>query len=224
MATDSLGDLTRAGRVAEKLRDMIQTGELTPGTLLRQTEVAKRFGVSTTPVREAFALLTREGVVQQDAHRSVVVFQPAVEDLAELYEIRLALEPLAAELAARTITDEQVDELEALVTEMETAPPDRYIELNGVLHDSIYGIANRPRLFDILTRLRIASVSYAKLTVTRDGQEDPAYRRAVQQQHEEIVAALKARDGEACARVVRTHLQTTADQIAALIHTGSSSR
>jgi len=217
VTSEKLVSVTRAGLVAERLRNMVHSGELPPGTRLRQTEVAERFGVSTTPVREAFAVLTREGLVQQDAHRSVVVFQPAAEEFEELYEIRLALEPLAAELAARCITDDQVTELEAIVAEMSSAAPDRYIELNGVLHDTIYKIANRPRLFEILSNLRVTSANYAKLTVSPDGQEDPDYRKAVQQQHEEIVAALKARKGKVCARIVRTHLQTTVHQITELI-------
>jgi len=222
MPVDGLAPLTRAGLVAQRLRDMVQSGELVPGTVLRQTEIAERFGVSTTPVREAFAVLIREGVVQQVAHRSVMVFQPAADELAEIYEIRGALEPLATELAAKNISAQQIAELEAIVAEMSTAPPQRYIELNGVLHDTIYDIAARPRLADILTRLRKTSASYVKLTVTRDGEEDPDYRKAVQQQHEDIVAALKARKGKAAARIVRAHLQTSVDHIAKLIAESSA--
>src|SRR5215218_5709527 len=111
MAVDGLVLPTRAGLVAQRLRDMIESGELAPGAVLRQTEIAERFGVSTTPVREAFATLMREGVVRQDAHRSVMVFQPAADELAQIYEIRGALEPLATELAAKNITDDQVAEL-----------------------------------------------------------------------------------------------------------------
>lgn len=217
MTSEKLVPLTRSGQVAQRLREMVDSGDLKPGTLLRQAEIAQRFGVSTTPVREAFAVLVREGVVQQHAHRSVMVFQPAAEELEELYEIRLALEPLAAQLAAKHITDDQVDELEAVIVEMSSASPGRYIELNGVLHDAIYRIANRPRLFEILSRLRATSASYAKLTIGHDGRADPVYRAAVHRQHEEIVAALKVRDGEECARVVRVHLQTTLDRVSSLI-------
>jgi DNA-binding GntR family transcriptional regulator len=209
--------------VAQRLRDMVQSGELAPGTVLRQTEIAERFGVSTTPVREAFAVLMREGVVQQVAHRSVMVFQPRADEVAEIYEIRGALEPLATELAARNISVDQVAELEAIVTEMSTAPPPRYIELNGVLHDTIYDIAARPRLADMLKQLRKTSASYVKLTITRDGDEDPDYRKAVHQQHEEIVAALKAGKGKLAARIVRAHLKTSADHIAKLVANGPES-
>lgn len=217
MTSDRLVPLTRAGLVAQRLREMVDAGELRPGTLLRQAEIAERFGVSTTPVREAFAVLMREGVVQQHAHRSVVVFEPAAEELKELYEIRSALEPLAARLAAEHITDDEVADLEAIIAEMATATAARYLELNGVLHDTIYRIAARPRLFEILSRLRTTSANYAKLTVGSNGQSDPGYRADVHRQHEEIVAALKARDGDLCAEIVREHLQTTLDHLGGLV-------
>src|ERR1700758_5490422 len=89
---------TRAEAVAERLRQMIISGELAPGTRLRQAEIAELFNVSTTPVREAFTSLAREGFVRQDAHRGVEVFHPTEADIRENYEIRLALEPLATEL------------------------------------------------------------------------------------------------------------------------------
>src|SRR5437879_3251312 len=83
---------TRAGAVAAHLRQLIMAGDLTPGTHLRQAEVAERFGVSTAPVREAFVILARQGLVRQDAHRGVVVFSPSRHELTEIYDLRKALE------------------------------------------------------------------------------------------------------------------------------------
>src|ERR1700747_1182118 len=97
---------TRAAAVADGIREMIRSGELPPGTHLRQTDFAERFGVSTTPVREAFVALAREGLVTQDAHRGVVVFRPSLQELDEIYEIRIALEPLATEIAAKQLSED----------------------------------------------------------------------------------------------------------------------
>ena len=108
---DSGSPPTRAGAVAEKLRRLIQSGEIAPGSRLRQNELAERFGVSTTPVREAFAELAREGIVRLDAHRGATVFRPSLDELIEIYEIRGALEPLATELAAARATDDELAEL-----------------------------------------------------------------------------------------------------------------
>src|ERR1700752_5368887 len=129
---------TRAGAVAERVRELIRSGELAPGTYLRQDEIAARFGVSTTPVREAFLALEREGLVRRHPHRGVVVFMPSIEELNELYEIRAALEPLAAEIAARQLTEDDLAALERIVTEMRNARPKRFLELNDELHSRIY--------------------------------------------------------------------------------------
>jgi DNA-binding GntR family transcriptional regulator len=75
---NSIVPLTRSEAVAGELRRMIQSGEFPPGARLRQAEIAARFGMSTTPVREAFMILAQEGIVRQDAHRGVVVFQPSL--------------------------------------------------------------------------------------------------------------------------------------------------
>src|ERR1700755_1265283 len=87
---------TIAGQVAARLRAEIVAGERAPGSKLRQVEIAKRYGVSTTPVREALAMLQREGLVRLHAQRGAVVFLPSVADLREHYEIRGALEALPA--------------------------------------------------------------------------------------------------------------------------------
>src|SRR5213593_1234309 len=80
---------TRAEAIAAELRRAILVGELAPGDRLRQAEMAERYGVSTTPVREAFTALAGEGLVRQDAHRGVVVFSPSVDEVSETYEIRI---------------------------------------------------------------------------------------------------------------------------------------
>ena len=87
---------TVAGQVAEHLKAEILAGRRAPGDKLRQVEIARALGVSTTPVREALATLQREGLVRLHPQRGAVVFLPSVDDLREHYEIRAALESLAA--------------------------------------------------------------------------------------------------------------------------------
>src|SRR5262245_54456680 len=92
---NGLGLQTASRAVAQQLPQEIERGTLEPGTRLRQIDIAKRFGVSTTPVREALALLTSEGLIRNDPRRGAVVFHPTEDDLAECFKIRMALEPLA---------------------------------------------------------------------------------------------------------------------------------
>ena len=113
---------TVAGLVAERLRAQIVAGELASGSKLRQVEIARRFGVSTTPVREALAALQREGLVRLHPQRGAVVFVPTVADLREHYEIRAALEALAAARTAERFEERWAAPLCTLLEEMQTGP------------------------------------------------------------------------------------------------------
>lgn len=206
---------TRAGMVADRLRGLIQTGEVLPGSVLRQNEVAARFGVSTTPVREAFAILMRDGLVQQDAHRSVRVFSPSAAELAEIYEIRGLLEPGATTWATKLASEEDLSSLDGILEEMRTSGPGaRYLELNVALHARIYAIANRPRLAEMIESLRKTSSAYLHMTLD---EPDPVYAAKIHAEHEAIVEAMRAGDAERAATVTREHLETTRDRVIALL-------
>jgi DNA-binding GntR family transcriptional regulator len=211
---------TRAGAVAERLRELIRSGELAPGTHLRQDEFAARFGVSTTPVREAFLALEREGLVRRHPHRGVVVFMPSIEELNELYEIRAALEPLAAEIAARKLTEDDLAALERIVTEMRNARPKRFLELNDELHSRIYAAADRPRLRELIDGLREPAAAYVDMNVEL---YDRTYRNQVQAEHEALVDALRSRAPKRVARAMREHLEHSGKHIVSLIEQSEAS-
>ena len=114
---------TIAGQVAERLKAEILAGERPAGTKLRQVEIARSYGVSTTPVREALATLQREGLVRTHPQRGAVVFLPTVDDLRHHYEIRAALEALAAAKAAERFEAAWAPPLEAMLDEMRDDVP-----------------------------------------------------------------------------------------------------
>lgn len=206
---------TRAGVVAEKLRRLIQSGEIAPGSRLRQNEVAERFGVSTTPVREAFAELARDGIVRQDAHRGATVVLPSLDEIIEIYKIRGVLEPMATELAAAHATEADIANLERILEEMKrTDDPSRYVELNHLFHATIYEMSGKPRLASIVAGLRKSSDNYISLTVPEPDQDYADQARA---QHEEILEALRARQAERAARAVRAHLQSTIKHVTSMM-------
>lgn len=208
---------TRATAVADELRAMIQSGELEPGARLRQSQVAERLGVSTTPVREAFTALAREGLVRQDAQRGAIVFVPSREELQENYEIRIALEPLATEFAAKQLNDEQLDEIELLVKQMrKETDARRYGELNGVFHATIYAASERPRLIELIGNLRDSALQYMRL-VKVSGVDDKRYWTEAQHEHEEIAKALRSRAAKRAATLMAQHLKHSADHIAASV-------
>jgi DNA-binding GntR family transcriptional regulator len=195
---------TRSEAVANELRRLIQSGELGPGTRLRQADIAERFMVSTTPVREAFASLARDGLVRQDAHRGAVVSSPSSDELRETYEIRGVLEALAARLATSNLTADDLGSLEEIAYGMRGAAPEDYVELNRSLHRRIYAAAGRPRLLEIIEQLRELSANHLAATMERLG---PAYRVRVQAEHEAIIHALALKDAELVSRLIGDHVR-----------------
>ena len=125
-------DLRAVGRrrlvddVISHLRQLILDQELPPGTALLQTELAEKLGVSRTPLREAFRILEREGLVKvANGNRTIEVARFGAAELRELYEVREVIDGLAARLLARNgLTDELDEELRGLLVEMDvTAEP-----------------------------------------------------------------------------------------------------
>ena len=202
---------TVAGLVAERLRAQIVAGELASGSKLRQVEIARRFGVSTTPVREALAALQREGLVTLHPQRGAVVFLPSVDDLREHYEIRIALEELAVAKAAERFEPEWAQPLEALLEEMRTGPQaDRYLALNQQFHSELYAHSGRERLVEMIAGLRDASSAY--LNIFRADDDFPVEHLDVE--HHEILQACVARDPARASSAVRDHLTRTVDRVA----------
>jgi DNA-binding GntR family transcriptional regulator len=206
----SLGS-TRASAVAEELRRLILSGELKAGTRLRQVELAQRFNVSTTPVREAFTVLARQGLVRHDVQRGVVVFSPSEADVRENYELRIALEPLATEIAARTMTAEDFAGLDDVIERMRAAAgqPLEYVALNREFHRAIYIAAQRPKLLELIETLRDAFDAHIRFDATAS--PDPEYFERAHAEHQAIAAALHARAPKRARKLMETHLRLNAE-------------
>lgn len=210
----ALGSRTVSASVAALLRADIVSGALAPGTRLRQVEVANRFGVSTTPVREALATLQQEGLVRLHPQRGAVVFVPTLADLTEHYAIRGALEALAAEGAARRFEAAWAAPLARLLDEMRTGPPaDRYLALNQAFHAELYARSAMPKLVELIVAHREASSAY--LRIYRARQDFPVER--LDAEHRAILDACVARDPEAASRAVRAHLERTVEHVTATL-------
>src|SRR4051812_33858893 len=203
---------TVAGQVAEHLKAEILAGQRAPGSRLPQVEIARALGVSTTPVREALASLQREGLVRLHAQKGAVVFLPSVDDLREHYEIRAALEALAAAKAAECFEAPWAAPLTQLLDEMADGPPAaRYIELNQRFHTTLYAHAGRAQLTAMIAALRDASSAY--LHIYRAQEDFPVAR--LDAEHRAILAACVDRDAPAAAAATRRHLENTVEHVAA---------
>lgn len=136
---ETLRRSTTADVVARWLREAIFASALNPGERLRQSDIARRLGVSTTPVREAFAQLQAEGLLVFEPHRSAVVFRPTLDDLAETYEIRELLESLAVAKAIPYFEEATLDNLEDLLGSMSRErDKTRWVESNKLFHIGIF--------------------------------------------------------------------------------------
>jgi len=210
--------LTIAEQIAATLRHEIVMGQLAAGTKLPQIEIAQRFGVSTTPVREAFGLLQSEGLVQIDTHRGVTVFLPSIRDLVEHYEIRSALEMLAVEKAAEHFQAQHTPPLVAILDEMRaTSDAVRYVELNQQFHLSLYSLSERSRLTMMIEELRNASLAYNHLYAAADVPKDA---QRLDTEHREILAACQAGDPVRAANAVRHHIQQTITHVMKVLEQG----
>lgn len=208
---------TRAARITHELREMIRSGELAPGTRLRQDHLAAQFGVSSTPVREALATLAKERLIRHSSHRGAIVFPPTMDDVRENFEIRLALEPLATELAAVHVNGERLRHLReellpAVDAAVESATRDgaaeRYESADREFHNEIFAAAERPRLLEMIQSLRDAAASYAHLH-TPEG-IDPDLLRRLHKQHGQLLDMLEQGDPSGARQLALDHVLLTA--------------
>jgi DNA-binding GntR family transcriptional regulator len=191
--------VSKSDMVTDVLRDLITDRQLSPGTPLRQRDLAEQFDVSYTPVREALRRLESEGLVVTDVHRGATVARTESEELAENYRIMAALEALAGSLAVAKMTDDDLAEVEALYQEVAACRPDdeRLAELNRQFHFRIYECARSPMLL-LLMRLLWRSFP--------DGPQAGRPHQESVQQHAELLSALKERDEERVAAIIRDHV------------------
>ena len=140
--------------VTDELRELITDRQLSPGTPLRQRDLAERFDVSYTPVREALRRLESEGLVVTDVHRGATVARTESEEMEKNYRILAVLEALAGTLAVSKMTDPDLTEIETLSRQVAACHPDdsRLAELNRQFHFRIYECARSPMLL-LLMRL-----------------------------------------------------------------------
>src|ERR1700750_1547164 len=141
-APPAVAKITRAEELRLQLADEIVRGALAPGSPLDETDIARRFNVSRTRVREALRQLAASGLVDARAHRGAVVARPSIERLSGMFEAMAELEALCAGLAAERMPAKQRHGLEAVHEELRVLShagnPERFHEVNERFHNAIY--------------------------------------------------------------------------------------
>ena len=197
------GYVSKTDLVAALIRELIITGELAAGEQLRQRDLAQRFGVSQTPVREAMRRLESEGLVVGDTHRGFTVVEPDDGPVEENFQIRAALESLGASLAARKIEAAGLARLQVLNDRMRALADDDpgYADLNREFHFTVYSCAGSPLLLTLM-RLLWASL-HGGPRVLRSHAESA-------RQHDAILDALRSGDAPAASARTYQHIMGAA--------------
>lgn len=202
--------LTRTETLRLQIADEIVSGVLEPGTPLDEQELAARFGVSRTPVREAIRQLSASGLVSVRPHRGAVVALPTPAQLNDMFEAMAELEALCAGLAARNMTVPERRGLEALHGELRLlvheGDPVSYHEKNEAFHAAIYAGSHNGYLAELtlMTRTRVAPFRRAQFRAT--GRLGGSY-----QEHDLIVEAILRGDQTGASEAMRAHIGIVRD-------------
>lgn len=211
---------TKADEIALVIEEAIVSGELEPGTVLRQEHLSERFLVSRTPVREALRRLAALGLVSFVPNRGVRVRTLSREELREAFLVRAELESLATELAAPRMTDDDLAELEAAEREFAVLTQElrasagqdtdrwrltgEWVGANHAFHDVIYRVAGVP-LVERLAKGARRTFSGQAVWAPGGSEVDALYERNVRE-HRSIREALAAGSGAGARALAREHV------------------
>lgn len=199
--------LTLAAAAADRLRREIFRGELLPGARLAEAAEANRLGVSRVPVREAFAALEREGLLEFTPTGRTLVRELTVRDFEELYAMRLILEPAAAR-AAHPLSRRQFDELRKIIAATRKAKSLADVtRLDLNFHESLVAACGNSRLLGTWRSLRAELELWLGDLHRRHRAQDLNTRENTADAHREILDAFQNQSAAACERLVRRHIQ-----------------
>ncbi|MBB5695462.1 GntR family transcriptional regulator [Muricoccus pecuniae] len=202
---------TLASALHRHLEAEIADGRLDPGARLDEQEVAQRFGVSRTPVREAFRLLASDRLVELRGRQGAMVRSIGVHALIEMFQVMGELEGLCARLAARRASPRQLERLAGIQARLEAAAgdgPDRFYDVNQEFHEAIYEASCNAFLAEETRRLRNRVAAYRRRVTRMPGRIGDTIR-----EHAEIMDAIGKREPERAHAAMRAHLALLGDNL-----------
>ena len=195
---------SKADLVFDSMYAAIASGDLQPGERINMDELARSYGVSKIPVREAIKRLESSGLVDSRVHSGVVVAQIDRQEMRGVFLAREAIEGLVARLAAERSDDELVARLEDVQREMRDAlgagEIARMAELNSTFHATLARASGYRVLVDLTEQLLMTIRRYRVVAPM-----DESDWRSVVEEHDVIVAALRGGDPDAVAAAAREH-------------------
>lgn len=193
--------------VAWRLRALIQSGEMKPGDRLNENELAERFQISRTPLREAIKILATEGLLDLLPNRGARVASISQVEIEEMTEVVAGLEATAGELSCRYITEPELEAIISFHQRMEAAYHDKnapeYTYLNRCIHEAIMQSSKNTTLQRIYGNLS-SRIQFARYTA----HTTPEQWALAMQDHVEMIELLRARDGEQLGKLLRRHVRS----------------
>jgi DNA-binding GntR family transcriptional regulator len=181
-------------------------GILRPGSALDETEIALRFNVSRTPVREALRQLAASGLVETRAHHGAVVARPSIERLDGMFEAMAELEALCAGLAAERMSAAERQALEAVHEELRVLSyvgnPDRFHEVNERFHNAIYAGSQNSYIAELTLATRVRVQPFRRAQFRNLGRLAKS-----QSEHDRVVVAIMRGDRIGAAAAMRAHIE-----------------
>ena len=201
------------------MRTDILSGALASGVQLRQYALAGVYGVSRIPVREALLALEGEGLVRIVPHKGAVVSALSAEEVGDVFDLRVLLEPRLARASIPLLTGEDLAELDAIQARFAEAIARRvralWGALNAQLHLTMYRRAPLPRSLAVVAGLLQASERYTRMQMAR-----AAADRRAEAEHADLIALCRAGKAEEAARLLAAHIEAVRADMLALMGGG----
>jgi DNA-binding GntR family transcriptional regulator len=205
-------NVTLAESLREKLEGAIAAGHLEPGSRLDEQEIAQRFGVSRTPVREAFRLMAANNLVELRGRQGATVRSIKAQALIEMFQVMAELEGLCARLAARRVLQswgEEISEIhQRLVAVGKTGDIDEFYNINQEFHEAIYEASRNAYLAEQTRKLRNQVAAYRRRVTHMPNRIADTIR-----EHEAIMQAILAHDPERAHSAMRDHVNLLGDNL-----------
>jgi DNA-binding GntR family transcriptional regulator len=195
--------------VAERLRQRIFDRDLAPGSWIDELKIAEAYGISRTPLREALKVLAAEGLVTMKVRRGAYVTEVSERDLSDVYYLLSLLESDAASVVANTATAAQIEELQALHSELEAAASpeqqDRelFFEINDRFHMRLLEIANNRWRVQMVMDLRKVMKLNRHNSLLKSGRIQESLN-----EHRALMAAIVARDAKLSLQQMQSHFKS----------------
>ena len=198
--------------VFNTLREAILKGELKPGERLMELQLASKLGVSRTPIREAIRMLEQEGLAVTMPRKGAEVAKMTLKDMEDVLEVREALDELAAKIACKKISDDELANLKTIKDEfkrsMDSGDVKKIAEEDVKFHDAIYEATNNAKLVSMMNNIREQMYRY-RLEYIKDADK----RQILVVEHDYILKAIRSRHVAEAKKAIREHIDNQENSI-----------